>query len=83
MERIEIDDVKLEQYLRESRLMYFKIVFYDVNGKYVDEIDNYELKNYTMNTLMKYADYKVFEEQVEFRKLRGYTISTTIIHAKE
>lgn len=75
--------MRYEDYMRTQSLMYFKVVVYNLHGEYIDEFDNYEEKNYTLDFVRKYADYIVTDQQVSFRKNKGYTISTTIIHIQE
>lgn len=75
--------MRYEDYMHTQSLMYFKVVVFNQHGEYIDEFDNYEEKNYTLDFVRKYADYIVTDQQVSFRKNKGYTISTTTIHIQE
>jgi hypothetical protein len=76
-------EMPFETYMHTKSLMYFKVVVFNCHGEYVDEFDNYEEKNYKVELVRKYANYMVTEEQVTFKKVKGYAISTTIIHIQE
>lgn len=76
-------EMAFENYMYSQKLMYFKVVVFDRNDKYIDEFDNYELRNYKTDFIGKYSNYIVTNEQIAFAKNKGYTISTTIIHIKE
>jgi hypothetical protein len=80
---MKFQNVTFEYYMHNQKLMYFSVVVYNREGVYVDEFDNYDLKNYKIDMTRKYADYLVTQEQTMFRKSKGYTISTTIIHIQE
>lgn len=72
----------LFKFFLERRLMYFKIIIYDFDEKYVTEIDNYDLKNYDEERVKKLLDCHVTNAFDHFKKNRGYTISTTTIHVR-
>lgn len=76
-------EMRFEDYMYSQKLMYFKVVVFNEHGEYIDEFDNYELKNYKLDFIGKYANYVVTDQQVAFAKNKGYTISTTILHIKE
>ena len=76
-------EMRFEDYMRSQKLMYFKVVVFNLHGEYVDEFDNFELNNYETNMIGKYADYVVTAQDVHFRKNKGYTISTTTLHIQE
>lgn len=80
---MKFNNTKFVDYMQEANLMYFKVVVYDKNDLYINEFDNYDLKNYNLELVRKYANYMVEETQVAFHKNKGYSISTTIIHIKE
>lgn len=72
-----------EAYMLDTMLMYFKVVVYDENGVYMDEFDNYELRNYKLDLIRKYSDFLVTNTDMVLKKNKGYTISTTTIHIKK
>ena len=72
-----------EAYMKTQKLMYFKVVVFNQHGEYIDEFDNFEEKNYKIDLVRKYADYAVTDQHVTFRKNKGYSLSTTIIHIQE
>jgi hypothetical protein len=75
--------MRFENYMQRTKLMYFKVVVFDSKGNYTEEFDNYEERNYTLELVRKYADYAVTNQDVVFKKVKGYTVSTTLIHIKE
>lgn len=71
----------LAQYLSEANLLFFKVICYNSEGQYVDEFDNYELKNYNLKMIETYGNYIVENTFVDFHKhTNGSLISHTTIH---
>lgn len=76
-------EMRFEDYMRSQKLMYFCVIVFDEHGVYIDEFDNYDLKNYTLDYVGRYADFVVTDQQLAFKKNKGYTISTTILHIQK
>ena len=70
----------LFDFLIERSLQYFKIIMYNIDETYVGEMDNYDLKNYDEDKVKKLLGCTVTNAFSNFKKIRGYTVSTTTIH---